>query len=178
MRRPIRSAGASPAVTEASRCRKRNVSFEKLLQAVAFGNREPDVLSSLASRLARLDNQLSKEDRKAVEALNGSRPISTITSALVNALDPDVQVEAARAALVGPQGARPGEAVPEPTPEQIEKAAAALLAEAAKPIAANPDLRNKLIQIKKSYEQTIDSVSKDELQEAGFSENYVRSGMR
>ena len=26
--------------------RKRTVSFEKLLEAVAFGNREPDVLSS------------------------------------------------------------------------------------------------------------------------------------
>jgi type I restriction enzyme R subunit len=49
------------------------------------------------------------------------------------------------------------------------KAAAALLTEAAKPIAANPDLRNRLIQIKRSYEQTIDIVSKDELQEAGFS---------
>jgi type I restriction enzyme R subunit len=90
--------------------RKRNVSFEKLLQAVAFGNREPDVLSSLASRLARLDNQLSKEDRKIVEALNGGQPISTITGALVNALDPDVQTEAARAALVGARGARPGRA--------------------------------------------------------------------
>jgi len=88
-----------------------------------------------------------------VEALNGGQPITTITAAMVNALDPDVQTEAA----------------PEPTPEQVQKAAAALLDQAAKPIAANPDLRNKLIQIKKSYEQTIDVVSKDELQEAGFS---------
>jgi len=139
--------------------RKRNVSFEKLVQAVAFGNREPDLLSSLASRLARLDNQLSKEDRKVVEALNGGQPISTITSAIVSALDPDVQAEAARKETGWEN----------PTPEQVQKAATALLAEAAKPIAANPDLRNRLVQIKKSYEQTIDSVSKDELQEAGFS---------
>jgi len=34
--------------------RQRTVSFQRLLDAVAFGNREPDVLSSLASRLARL----------------------------------------------------------------------------------------------------------------------------
>ena len=38
--------------------RKRRVSFEKLLEAVAFGSRDPDVLSSLASRLARLDSEL------------------------------------------------------------------------------------------------------------------------
>jgi type I restriction enzyme R subunit len=171
--------------------RKRHIPFEKLLNAVAFGNRDPDVMSSLASRLARLDTQLSKEDRKAVEALNGGQPISTITSTLVNALDPDVQIEAARAEVaqallpvpssvlpvpssvtqpgVGADSVRPREPLPEPTPEQIQKAAATLLDEAAKPIAANPDLRNKLIQIKKSYEQTIDSVSKDELQGAGFS---------
>ena len=35
--------------------KKPSVSFEKLLDAVAFGNREKDVLSSLASRLARLE---------------------------------------------------------------------------------------------------------------------------
>jgi len=46
--------------------RQRTVSFEKQLQAVSFGNREPDVLSTLASRLARLDNQLTDEDRKLV----------------------------------------------------------------------------------------------------------------
>jgi type I restriction enzyme, R subunit len=33
--------------------RKRNVSLEKLMELVAFGNRETDVLSSIASRLAR-----------------------------------------------------------------------------------------------------------------------------
>ena len=35
--------------------KKQTVSFEKLIEAVGFGNREPDVLSSLASRLARLN---------------------------------------------------------------------------------------------------------------------------
>jgi type I restriction enzyme R subunit len=44
-----------------------------------------------------------------------------------------------------------------------------LLAEAAKPLATNPALRNKLIELKKSYEQTIDTVTKDEVLEAGFS---------
>ena len=54
--------------------KKPSVSFEKLLDAVAFGNREKDVLSSLASRLARLDRQLNKEDQKMI-AESGRRPI-------------------------------------------------------------------------------------------------------
>jgi type I restriction enzyme R subunit len=139
--------------------RKRNVSFEKLLQAVAFGNREPDVLSSLASRLARLDNQLSKEDRKIVEALNVGQPISTITSAIVNALNPDVQTEAARRK----QGRRT------PRPSRFRRPQRRCSLRRLSPSPRTLICENRLIQIKKSYEQTIDIVSKDELQEAGFS---------
>jgi len=145
--------------------RKHSVSFEKLLQAVAFGNREPDALSSLASRLSRLDRQLTKDDRKSVEQLNAGKALATITGALVDALDPDVQIEAARQLAVAAGLAPPAE----PPPEIIAKAGAILLEAAAKPIAANPALRNKLIEIKKSYEQTIDTVSKDLVLEAGYS---------
>ena len=140
--------------------RQPSVPFEKLLQAVAFGSRDPDVLSSLASRLARLERQFSDADQRAVEELNGGQPLSTITGTIVRALDPDTQLEAARKAT-GSEN---------PPPEEVEKAAKALLEQAAKPLAANPPLRNKLIEIKKSFEQTIDAISKDEILEAGYSE--------
>src|ERR1700685_3833796 len=39
--------------------------------------------------------------------------------------------------------------------------------DAAQPIAANPNLRIQLIEIRRSYEQTIDTVSKDQLLSAG-----------
>jgi type I restriction enzyme R subunit len=137
--------------------RKRNVSFEKLMEAVSFGNREPDVLSSLASRLARLDRQLTDEDRGLVQGTAG-QTLAAIASGLVEALDPDVQLEAAKKAT----GAA------EPTPQEVSQAASNLLAEAAKPIAANPALRKQLVEIRKSYEQTIDTVTKDELISAGL----------
>ncbi len=140
--------------------KKPSVSFEKLLEAVSFGNREKDVLSSLASRLARLDRQLSKEDRKLLTAAAGGRPLSEIAAQIVSALDPDQQLEAATS----------GTAISgcPPTTEDIEKAAANLLLEAAKPIATNPTLRKTLVELKKSYEQTIDTVSKDKVTETGF----------
>jgi len=68
--------------------RQRAVSFEKLMEAVSFGNREPDVLSSLASRLARLDRQLTDEDRAVVQKTAG-QTLATIATRLVEALDPD-----------------------------------------------------------------------------------------
>jgi type I restriction enzyme R subunit len=139
--------------------KKPGVAFEKLLEAVAFGNREKDVLSSLASRLARLDQQLNKDERKMIEDVASGKPLSAIAHDLVDALDPDSQLEAAKKAT----------GMDEPPPEAIEKATATLLAEAAKPIAANPSLRNKLVELKKAYEQTIDTVTKDQVIEAGFS---------
>lgn len=54
--------------------------------------------------------------------------------------------------------------------EQVQKAAAALLVEAAKPVASNPALRNTLLSVQKSLDQTIDHLSKDEVLEAGYSE--------
>ncbi len=138
--------------------KKPTVAFDKLMELVAFGNRERDVLSSLASRLARLDRELGKEDQKIIQDAGGE-PLSAITRRIVDALDPDNQFEAAKKAT----------GMDEPSPEAIEKAAASLLTEAAKPIASNPKLRNTLVSIKKSFEQTIDRITKDEVLEAGFS---------
>jgi len=139
--------------------KKPTVSFERLLDAVAFGNREKDVLSSLAARLARLDRQLSKEDRKILADVAG-RPLSEIAAQIVNALDPDKQIESASST------ATPGCA---PSPEAIEAATASLLAAAATPIAANPAFRHKLVNLKKSFEQVIDTISKDRVLDASYS---------
>jgi type I restriction enzyme, R subunit len=145
--------------------KKPTVSFERLIEAVGFGNREPDVLSSLASRLARLEHRLGKDDHEAILQLNDGKPLSTITAAIVHALDPDVQLEAARQLAVGAGLAPPSD----PSPELVARAGEKLLDDAAKLLAGNPALRRKLVEIKKSFEQTIDTVSQDQLLEAGYS---------
>ena len=43
------------------------------------------------------------------------------------------------------------------------------------PSPANPDLRQRLVDIHRSYEQTIDTVSADSLIEAGFSDEQART---
>lgn len=140
--------------------RKRNVPLEKLLELVAFGNRETDVLSSIASRLARLDRQLSQEDRAEIEKIAGE-PVASIANRIVQALDPDEQVKAAQKSS-GKE---------EPTPEEIAKLSQALLTQAAQPIAKNPKLRQRLVDLKKSFEQVIDTVSQDQLLMAGVSKD-------
>ncbi len=145
--------------------KKPSVSFEKLLEQIAFGNRETDLLSSLASRLARLDRQLSSADRQLLTDAADGHSIRELAAALVDALDPDVQIEAARMAT--------GET--DPAASAVEGAAARLLGEAAQPIAGNPDLRAKLVELKQSYEQTIDTTSVDTVLKAGYSEEATEA---
>jgi type I restriction enzyme R subunit len=79
--------------------KQRSVSLDKLLQAVAYGNLDPDVLSSIAARLARLDHRLGPQDRTALAEAAGGQTLKQIAGAIVEALDPDRQADAARAAL-------------------------------------------------------------------------------
>ncbi len=140
--------------------RKKTVPFDKLLDMVSMGSRDPDVLSSLGSRLARLDRQLSDRDRHAIESTAHGATLPQLVSGLLSATDPDAALEAAQQAT-GQE---------EPEEAAIAQASEALLEKAAVPFAANPQLRQLLVDLHKSYEQTIDRVSADELIEAGFSD--------
>lgn len=142
--------------------RKRTVSFEKLMEAVAFGNVDEDVVSSLAGRLARLDHRLSDEQRQEIREATGGKSLTEIVGTLVNALDPDQQVERAKEEF----------GTDKPTPQQVEKATLQFLTQATKPL-RTAKARNKIVEIKQSFEQTIDTVSADELLEANFSQQAM-----
>jgi type I restriction enzyme, R subunit len=142
--------------------RKRTVSFEKLLDAVAFGNTTPDVLSSIAGRLARLDRRLGRPDREALAQAAGGLTLQQIAGGILAALDADLQVEAARAAAGLPESMEPDEA-------QLAAARAELLRTAALPLASNPTLRRAIVEAQQRFEQTIDTISKDDVLEAGYS---------
>jgi type I restriction enzyme R subunit len=142
--------------------RRKAVAFKSLLQHVAMGGTDPDMLSSLTSRLARLNRQCSPKERQRIENVSGGVALTDITGAIVKGLDPDRQVEQAR------QDNGLADDV-EPTPEQVARAGKVLLAAAVNPLATNPGLRKLLIELKQTFEQIIDEVSRDELTDAGYS---------
>ena len=139
--------------------RQPTVPFDKLLDLVSMGSRDPDVLSSLASRRTRLDRQLTPQDRQAIEATAQGASLQTLVYGLANATDPDAGLDAARQAT----------GQDNPPEEAVAQARQQLLEEAAQPFASNPQLRQLLVDNRRSYEQTIDTVSADQLIEAGFS---------
>ena len=144
--------------------REPTVPFDKLLERVALGDRTPDILSSLASRLARLDRHLSPQDRHTIENAAGGIDLQTLVKGLVHATDPDASVEEAQRAT----------GLGDPPQSAVAQAQKELLDAAAKPFAANPVLRETLVNIRRSYEQFIDTVSRDTVIGVGYTDDQAR----
>ncbi len=143
--------------------RRRSVPLEKLLNVVGYGNTDAEVLSSVASRLIRLDQRLGQSERNALAELAGGATIKSIAAGIIEALDTDGQIAEARRMFELPDEL-------EPTAEQIDRAAARMLERAAEPLVINPELRKRVVEVKRSFEQTIDHVSQDEVISAGFAQ--------
>ena len=72
--------------------RQPHVPLEKLLEAVALGSTDKDLVSSLASRLARLDRRMSHSESQAVRGAAHGVELAAIIHGLVDAIDPDRHV--------------------------------------------------------------------------------------
>lgn len=143
--------------------RKRTVPFAALLEQVALGSTDPDVLSSIAGRMARMDRSIGDAERDVITEASGGISLKQLTDRILDALDPDRQQESARAL----HGLAPGAM---PTGQQLDTAVKQLLSDAALPLASNPTLRTRLIDLKRSLEQTYDTTSQDQVLEAGYSD--------
>jgi type I restriction enzyme R subunit len=88
--------------------REPTVPLDRLLKQLSWGVLDPDGLSTIAARLSRLDRRLTAPDREILEQLSGGTSLKEISGAIVAALDPDRQLEAAQAATgsVAPQPSR------------------------------------------------------------------------
>jgi type I restriction enzyme R subunit len=133
-------------------------SLDALFKLVAFGNRDPKVASSIAGRLARIDKRLTKDDRATLANISGGADLGEIARRIVDALDPDEQVAAAEAAGHSPDDEAAVAAI-----------ASTMVGQALEPLASKPEFRNAILDVRRSYEQTIDEVSKDEVIFAGHS---------
>ena len=148
--------------------------FEKLLHAVAQGNHDPAQLRSLATRLARLDRQLTPDDRAAVQTQTGGATVQQLAARLYDAVDPVRQeaeaqrVAAAEAEAAGqPAPGAPGSPLAEPTDAHWEQAVQALTARAVQ-LFDDPALRTLLAKVHAQHDLIIDLVSQDRVLAAGF----------
>ena len=141
--------------------RQPHVPLEKLLRSVATGIANPDLASTLASRLIRLDKRISPEERTQLASLAGGENLRALATALARSTDPDARLEFASRE----------HGVPEEdlTDEQIEESGEDMIRNALMPL-HDPDLRNRILEAATASEQVLDEVTPDALLEAGFSE--------
>jgi len=130
--------------------RDRTVPLGRLLQRAAALVITPEEVSTLASRLARLDQQLDDTERAELATLAG-RTLRSITRQLLAAVDPD----RVAAALEG---------VPAVQAQDVEDR---LVEEGVHPLAANAALRERILEIRRSHDLLVDDVSADTLLRAG-----------
>jgi type I restriction enzyme R subunit len=129
--------------------RDRSISLKKLLDKAATLTLTEDETATLASRLAALEQQVTSAERAELDAVAG-QPLRVIVRALVDAVNPDTQ-----AAAIAADSTRPPVAV-------IQD----LLDNAVQSLAANPDLRTRILELRRAHDQVIDEVSRDSLVEA------------
>ncbi|MFQ5681909.1 MAG: DEAD/DEAH box helicase family protein [Candidatus Binatia bacterium] len=146
--------------------RKRNVTFDKLLDAIALGNREPEALESLAGRLVRLEKRFDEALAGEVRTTANGQILSEIAQTLLASTNLD-NIEAK---------AREGkEPYYQPTDTDLQSSQAKLMQEAVAPLAKNPALRQLLIRIHQASEQVIDIISRDRVLFAGASQQTTQN---
>jgi len=145
---------------------KPSVAFDKLLLGIAMGARDEATLTTVASRLARLDRMLSPADREEIAKVSGGPSVKQIAAALIKATDPD---EIRRVATQANSGDNY-----EPSTEELRTAAEQLANSAAAPLASNPALRDLLEAKRRKTDVTIDHLTGDTLISAGYDEEKAR----
>ncbi|MDP2683154.1 MAG: type I restriction-modification enzyme R subunit C-terminal domain-containing protein [Deltaproteobacteria bacterium] len=147
--------------------KKPGVPLKDLLQAVAVGAREEELFTSLASRLTRLDKQITEKEKKQFAEKANGKTVSQVVKDLLNAFNPDtleeietkVRAEKAGAARIEIEAAIKAE---------IEK----LQNEASKVFTG--DLNEYIENVRKAHEQRVDLTNPDEVIKVGWDKDNKR----
>ncbi len=140
--------------------RQPHVPLERVLSFVAAGGVSDEAVSTLAARLARLNQQVEPDQIEVIEHASGGKSLSDLSADLLQSLDADAHTRIAVAKFQIPDGQ-------EPTEEQIKLVEQEQMAAALRPF-HNPRLRGAVLEAKRSLEQVIDEQTPDRLLSAGF----------
>jgi type I restriction enzyme, R subunit len=142
--------------------RQPSKTLEQVLEYVAQGGTDSDALTTLAGRLARLQCEFTPAQLAELRNLADGKSFPDLAHGLLNACDPDTQIEAAKQQFN----------VTEPSEEQIRQAAEQLAQAAATPF-MKAAFRRRILEIRQQNEQTIDRHTIDDVLNAGFDASAV-----
>ena len=142
--------------------KKPGLSLKEVLEHIAMGNKDEDLLTTLANRLIRLDKQINDKEKAAFSEKANGKTINQVVKGLLNAYDPDT-VESLM------QNAE--REMPDASPEEQRLAFGvqhSALIEQATALFNDWELRNYVIDVRKKYDQFIDHINPDEIVNIGW----------
>lgn len=141
--------------------RKPSVSLKELMNTVALGAKDEDTLTSLASRIIRLNAQLEKPEKSAFKEKVGVSA-DKLSQQLLDAFDEDIITEKAKIICD----------TEKPNEEQLQQAQATLVGEAVSPF-YDPEVRTYIEEIRKNHEQIIDNTNIDSVEVADYAADHA-----
>ena len=141
--------------------KKPGVPLRALLGAVAVGARDEELFTSLASRLARLDKQLTEKEKDTFAQKTGGLSVSHVVKGLLNAHNPDTLED-----IQAKVDRELAHAKPEEKIARVRELTEELQNEAARVFTG--ELNEYIENVRKVHEQKIDLVNPDELLHAGW----------
>lgn len=149
--------------------RKPSVSLKDLLMSVMMGATDDDTLTSLASRLTRLNHQLTSDDHKRISDATGGIALPGITKSLLHSMDPDM-IDGKTRELFGLTDNQP------PTEDQSTKAKQELVKDATAVFTG--EVCELFDTIRREHEQTIDTHNIDKVLRAEWEGDSIENATK
>ncbi|HET7896508.1 MAG TPA: helicase-related protein, partial [Flavisolibacter sp.] len=127
--------------------KKPGLSLKEVLEGIAMGNKDEEMLTTLANRLIRLDKQISEKEKALFAEKAGGKTINSVVKDLLNVYDADT-IENLELRVMNER--------PDATAEERQSSVnrhLSSLVEDATHIFNNFELRNYIIDVRKKYDQ-------------------------
>lgn len=142
--------------------KKPGVPLKDLLGAIAVGNRDEELFSSLANRLTRLEKQVTEQEKQQFSEKAEGKTLKQVVNELLQAYNPDVLDDLkakVESEMAGESPMAKEEAFNKLHDELKEKAAE---------VFHSSDLREYIENVRRAHEQTIDITNPDTLLNNGW----------
>ncbi len=143
--------------------RKKGISLKALLEAVTFGAQDEDLYISLASRLARLNKQITDDERATFAEKAKGKDISAAIRDLFSAYNPDI-IDARAAGIKQQQPQMPEQEVKEQAQQELIDVARSTF---------SGELNEYIENVRRVHDQIIDTVNLDTVLRAEWDKDAV-----
>lgn len=136
-----------------------SIPIEKIIKTLQFGKPDSELISTLVSRLSRLEKRITNDQRNEIKKLTNGKSLKDFAKDFEFSINEDLVLEKAREEF----GAKPSiKQIEEVTQKRIEKVLNEFI--------GNAKLIARIPEIKKETEIIIDESSVDEIENVGYSE--------